>query len=474
LRLSLSVPRAVLAAFLLTLVSPASAAAARGLELGLTDSVYMAGDAATREVWLDRTVDARAGLVLLSVSWRSIAPDSSPPGFDPTDPADPAYDFAALDAAVRDAAARGLQVMILVTGAPDWAEGPNRPGTAEAPPGTWRPDPRQVGQFATAIASRYVGSFTDPDEVLVGPLPRVSRWQLWAEPNLSNYLTPQFEGHQPASPDHYRQMLNAFYGSVKGVSSDNFVLTGGTAPYGDPPGGRRMQPVTFWRELFCFKGKHLRGTKCPDPAQLDAISHHPINVGSPRRKALSPDDASTPDLGKIARILHKAERRGRVLPKGEKSFWATEIWWDSNPPDPDGVPEAQHARWLAESLYLLWRQGVDTAIWFQIRDAAPEPSFGATPQTGLFLQDGTPKLAYEAFRFPFVGDRTGKRKVRVWGKAPAPGPVWIQRSRGGEWHDLKQIEVPVSRVFQTSIALRGKAMLRARTDSEASLAWLQK
>ena len=473
MRRRLRVSRAILAALLLTLVLPGSASAARGLELGLTDSVYTAGDAATRQLWLDRTVDARAGLVLLSASWGGIAPDPRPAGFDPTDPNDPAYSWATLDAAVQDATARGLRVAIIVGHAPSWAEGQNRPSLEEAPAGTWRPDPVAVGQFATAIATRYSGSFS-PAGLPGSVLPPVRVWQLWAEPNLSNYLTPQFEGHQPASPDHYRQMLNAFYGSVKGVSSDNFVLTGGTAPYGDPPGGRRMQPVTFWRELFCFKGKHLRGTKCPDPAQLDAISHHPINVGSPRRKALSPDDASTPDLGKIARILHKAERRGRVLPKGEKSFWATEIWWDSNPPDPEGVPEAQHARWLAESLYLLWRQGVDTAIWFQIRDAAPEPSFGATPQTGLFLQDGTPKLAYEAFRFPFVGDRTGKRKVRVWGKAPAPGPVWIQRSRGGEWHDLKQIEVPVSRVFQTSIALRGKAMLRARTDSEASLAWLQK
>ena len=60
----------------------------------------------------------------------------------PRDPADPAYSWE-LDAAVRDATAQGFKVMLLVTRAPPWAEGPNRPDLPieDLEPGAWKPDP---------------------------------------------------------------------------------------------------------------------------------------------------------------------------------------------------------------------------------------------------------------------------------------------------------------------------------------------
>jgi hypothetical protein len=54
----------------------------------------------------DRSLQARAGIVLLNVDWSTVAPGVRPPGFVATNPADPAYDWASTDAAVRDAAAR--------------------------------------------------------------------------------------------------------------------------------------------------------------------------------------------------------------------------------------------------------------------------------------------------------------------------------------------------------------------------------
>ena len=111
-----------------------------------------------------------------------------------------------------------------------------------------------------------------------------------------------------------------------------------------------------------------------------------------------------------------------------KPLWATEFWWDSNPPDPDGVPQQTQARWLEQALYLFWKQGVKRAVWFQIRDAPPVPDYASTYQTGLFLLDGTPKPAYQAYRFPFVGDRLDRRRIRVWGMAPGPGKVRVQHN----------------------------------------------
>jgi hypothetical protein len=445
------------------------AAAAGGLELGLNEGAYLDHDPATRELWFDRTVSARADLAHMWAIWQAIAPTTRPPGFDATDPADPAYSWESLDAAVRDASERGLKILMGVSWAPQWAEGPNRPSVEKAPLGTWRPDPDDLADFGRALASRYSGTFVDPSQPSNGALPAVRRWQLWAEPNTPARLTPQWRHGRAFSPKHYREMLNAFYAAVKGVTADSFVLAGGTAPHGDPSVRReRIRPVRFFRTLLCFNGSRLRKAPCRNPARLDAVAHNPINLERPRRKALNRDDASIPDLAKIKRIVRKARRTGRIEPEGRKPFWATEFWWRSDPPKPYAPSKLKHARWLEEALYLFWRQGVDTAIWFQLRDAPPPW------QTGLFERDGTAKPAYQAFRFPFVGDRTTGRRVRVWGKAPAPGPVQIQRKRGGEWHDLKSVEAPPSRVFADFVKLRGSAILRARTRTETSLPWRQR
>src|SRR3712207_8107630 len=52
-----------------------------------------------------------------------------------------------------------------------------------------------------------------------------------------------------------RRMLNSFYEGVHAVHADNRVIAPALAPYGDPPGGSRMRPLVFLRELFCLKGR---------------------------------------------------------------------------------------------------------------------------------------------------------------------------------------------------------------------------
>jgi hypothetical protein len=460
------------------LASPAHAA--RGMELGLYDPEFNVGDAATRAVAFDRSAQAHAGVVLIYVRWSSVAPNPRPLGFVATNPADPGYDWASTDAAVRDATARGLKVLLAVTAAPPWAEGPGRPSVADVPAGAWKPNPADVGDFARAIATRYSGQFLG--------LPAVRYWQLWAEPNLGLNLDPQFEGGRAVGFDVYRPMLNAFYANLKSVNPQNLVLSGGTAPYGNltPAGAlafQRMQPLAFWRGLLCLgkgkKHKKKRGARrqakliplpCPSPAHFDIAAHHPINVGAPTRRALNADDISTPDLGKLKRVLGAATRSGRALPAGNKPLWATEIWWNSNPPRPGGLPLGRHARYLEQALYVLWKQGVQATFWFEVRDALP--GGGPTPTTGLFLRDGTPKPAFRAFQFPFVGERLSRSRVRVWGEAPGPGPVKIQKGRK-RFHKVKTLSAGANRVFVGIIQLRGHAKLRAQQGSQTSLVWSQ-
>jgi hypothetical protein len=234
-----------------------------------------------------------------------------------------------------------------------------------------------------------------------------------------------------------------------------------------------MQPVAFDRTLFCLSGKGLSPTECPDPPHLDALSHHPYATGGPLQHAFYPDDAAVPDIYKIARVLHAAERTGRVLPRGPKRLWVTEISWDSSPPDPEGVPINQQARWLEQSLYVLWRQNVDTVLWLQIVDSPPVPSYATTYQAGLYYLNGRATPAAQAFRFPFVTRRLDSGRVQAWGRAPEAGQLQIEVLRSHHWVSVRSLRVGSRQVFLSTLAVRGAATLRAVVGGQTSLTWSQ-
>jgi hypothetical protein len=224
--------------------------------------------------------------------------------------------------------------------------------------------------------------------------------------------------------------------------------------------------------MLCLRqsGGRLRGTSCPQPARFDVLAHHPYSVGSPRHRALNADDVSIPDLGKLTRLLRAGERFGGALPRTRHRLWVTEISYDSSPPDPDGVPAALHARYLEEAFYLLWRQGVDTITWFQIRDQLPQPSYAATSQSGIYFADGRPKPAQRAFRFPLVAERAGRRSLRVWGRAPVAGLLRIERRTATRWQLVRKVAVKRHATFLVRIA-GGRPALRARVGNDVSLIW---
>jgi hypothetical protein len=476
------------------LLSPAAADAKRGLETGFADEDYQSPDATERALWLGRTVDSGAGIVRLTVLWGPLVKTATKPA-DPTNPGSTSYDFSGVDPAVRDAEARGLKVLLSVNGpAPDWAEGPGR--AADAPPGTWKPNPSDLADFLQALAARYNGSF-DPDGAgPAGTLPSADAVQVWNEPNEAPWLTPQFEGKTAVAADFYRDMLNASYKSIKAVNPRMQVVTGGTAPYGDPPGGpyssigARIRPVQFWREVFCVqalktkkKGKKGKPAKprfarepgCSAPTQFDVFAHHPIsNTGAgPEEHGPTKDEASTPDLGRVVQVLRGAEKLGTVS-GGKHPVWVTELWWDSKPPNSQGASLATQARWLEQSLFLFWKAGASVAINFQIRDSNLRQDARAGYQAGVYFINGQPKTALTAFRFPFVADRVNKGTLEVWGKSPLAGKLAIQRQMGGRWVNVRRLGVSQGGVFDTKLKLTGTQRLRAQVSGTRSLVWKQK
>src|SRR5204863_108897 len=119
--------------------------------------------------------------------------------------------------------------------------------------------------------------FPDPQRPGVS-LPRVRYWQAWNEPNLTNFLTPQWSrrhGHLvAASPGIYRHLLNAFYAGVKAARRSDVVVTAGTAPFGDH---RRGAPLRI-REHPPGGGLFPRPNRGPGPAQAVHLPGLPLPV----------------------------------------------------------------------------------------------------------------------------------------------------------------------------------------------------
>lgn len=435
---------------------------ARPYNLGLFDPRFFTTSSQhLQEDALAKTVRAGATTVRVNVAWFGVAPTKPRT---PRNHCDPAYNWRVWDLAVMKASARGLRVLLSFAEAPRWAEGISRPQTVAL--GAWRPKPQAVGDFAYALASRYDGGGTSS---CGGPLPRVKHFQIWNEPNLPQHMSP-------TSPNHYRKMLNAGYRGVKQANPTNYVVAAGMGPFGDyGQGGDRVPPAKFVRELFCLNSS-LR-PKCRKRAYLDALAQHIYPVRGPRSGAHR-DDVAVPDVAKkIGRPLQAARRTGRALPASRKEVWITELGWGSKAPYySSGVPLARHARWLEESLYLLWRQKVDTVLWFRVQDGQSSTG-GRLDHTGLHFRNGASKPALRAYHFPFVTERTSRRQIRLWGKAPARGTVLIQRSKSGGWRTVRRVGTNHQGIYTGTMRLpRSKrgTKLRAQFGTERSLVWEQR
>jgi hypothetical protein len=358
-------------------------ASAKPLKIGFADTLYRSAKDETRAKWFKKSRNAGAKIARIDVFWRSTAPTEP---LLPTNPMDPAYQWGTLDEAVSDAVAAGLDPLLTVSLAPNWAEGPNRP--ASASPGTWRPDEEAFGDFAQALAMRY-GS-------------QVRNYQAWNEPNIFPWLNPQYNGTELVGSDVYRRLLNEFYEGVKAADGGSRVITGGTAPYGEDPGGRRTRPLIFARDLLCLNAQNKPQQNCT-PAKFDAYAHHPINTsGGPDVSAVNDDDVSTPDVKHLVDVLRKAEKKGTVATEGRHQVWLTEFWWETNPPDLcTGVNVKRHKRWIGQALRSFKRQGASVAVNYLIRDHKYTRNTGcgrSTFQTGAFFDNGKKKPAFNAFR----------------------------------------------------------------------------
>jgi len=305
----------------------------------------------------------------------------------PTNPNDPAYDWAIYDRTVNYAQQYGLKVVFAIIGTPPWAN--KAAGLNVAPT-----NPLDLQRFAAAAATRYSGTFEAADGRI---LPPVLRWLAWNEPNTPVFLRPQFRlvrGKQVIqSAIDYAKICNAI---VKGVQVTRVgaakVACGVTAPRGNnnPNTSRQsVSPIAFLRAM------HKAGAK-----GFSAYAHHPY-YGGPRETPSTPPPGGTRGqaatavtLGNINTLIAEVTRLF-----GRKRIWITEYGYQTRPPDPIfGVSLANQAKYLTEAYGIARRHPrIDMFLWFLLRDER-QAFIESGWQSGLLTATGQKKPAYSAFQ----------------------------------------------------------------------------
>ena len=306
---------------------------------------------------------AGATVIHTTADWGKLAPTKPAVAGDPNDPA---YQLADLDQLVREASRYGLRVMINLTGAPKWANG----GLSE------NHIPKKLSDlttFAQLLAVRYDGE--NPGQG------SVDLWSVWNEPNLTQFLTPQYVGKKIVSPANYAKLYKAAYAGIKAGNPAAKVAIGETSAQGrDKPATGVSQTVSpgMFAQLLA-KQPGLR---------FDAWAHHPYPT-SPSAKPLEKvrfPNVTLSTLPLFEQGLKKWFHRSVPV-------WITEYGHETKPGEPHGVTVAQQATYAKQALTVAKNDpNVQMFIWFTFRDSVGNPW-----QSGLEQASGAHKPSYAAF-----------------------------------------------------------------------------
>lgn len=314
-----------------------------------------------------------ATVTRVDLFWKDIAPTRPA---DPADPADPAYDWTRADAILTGFAAKGITPIVAVFNAPQWATGGVTTVSPVMPYNSTPPDPAAFADFMRAVSTRYSGTFTAGG----APLPRVTHWELWNEPNLQLFMFPGTGTERWI--DTYAAMVRAAYPAVKaGGGPDTVVLVGAAGPRSRT--GKTAVGARDW----------LVGLRRRD-VPLDMYSQHIYPAAAPRE--VTP---AVPAWGTLDVLLTELDawRPGLGIAITEAGYTTAET-----PYRKTFVPEEEQAANLRDifRMPVVRDPRVRVIVWFNLQD---NPNWPA----GLIREDGSRKPSYEVFRELAAGPQRG-------------------------------------------------------------------
>jgi hypothetical protein len=482
------------------------------------DNLLVYGTASTVTHTLNTLAALGVDTIRVSVFWSLVAPNPTSrtvPSFNATDPnAYPVGTWDRYDTIDELARARGIAVDFDVTSpVPLWATTVS-PFEAKKIADVYNPSATEFGQFVTALGTRYSGAFVPttrpaPDAVAGAPLPRVSTWSIWNEPNQPGWLDPQWNGTSTKAvmegPRIYRGLLDAAWSGLAATGhtpATDTITIGETAPKGVSVRGitRAISPVPFIQSLYCvgtswhaLSGSAATAQGCPSAPnagafraahpglfQASGYAHHPYELlFAPTTPAENPRFITLANLSVLTSDLSRALGAYHVSAPLGLPLYLTEYGYITNPPNPLGVTLAQQAAYLNEAEFITYyNPAVKAFSQFLLVDAAPKTgatalaAYGGTFQTGLETLQGKEKPALPAYRLPI--DIPGPRfathhTIRVWGLVrPASrttsSSVVIQyesTAKGAHWSTLASVStMSGTRYIDVHVRPPGSGLIR--------------
>jgi LysM repeat protein len=215
--------------------------------------------------------------------------------------------FSALDTVVEALEAQQLNILITVTGAPDWSRTSQE---EDGPPD----DFADFGRFMTALAGRYAG--------------RVQAYEIWSEPNLRREWNSTAH---PISATSYIELLRQGYNAVKAADPAAIVVSAGLAPTGFNDGVNAINDRLFLRGLYAGG---LAGLS-------DAIGAHPGGWANPPESTCcnAPIGVTTHYEDPSFYFLDTLNNYRQIMVEnndGNTAIWVTKFGWgtseDTDPP----------------------------------------------------------------------------------------------------------------------------------------------
>lgn len=466
---------ALFALLALVLVAPAGASSA--MKIGIDDDGLMQRTPSTTSPiaaqWQQQGVDQSR----LTLVWTRIAPNPTstkmPAGFNPRDPNSPGYTWGDVDRAVEALEANGLDVSILIAAPnPYWAsQVPSRRSQ------TYKPDPKALGDFMYAIATRYKG--------------RVESYLPMNEPNLWQYITPQYSCTSKSAKSCtlsgaaiYRDLYRSAYTAVKAADPGASVWIGALAPHGRPgisPTASSPGPTAFFKAMACVKSNYAidrtsPGCRSYKPLLTDGISHHPHTVLlSPTQ--LDPGDAiTTANISTLTGLFDHLQSGGRVLNgtaiAGAQKTKRLDVFIDeygvqTNPPDKlQGLSPTKQDEYYQQVAYMMWKNPRVKLLAFYLWYDEPYTQAKSWAwQSGMYSSDGVIKPSGHSFPNPFWVDLPkGSKTATVWGQVrPAHrGSVMVQSHPGssGTFKTLKTLAINAGGYFSFEAPVSAKQSFR--------------
>jgi hypothetical protein len=356
--------------------SAAKRTSASRMVVGFYDDAQVYGNT----VWaVTQLRSLRAGIVRTTLDWSHVAKRRP---LKPADPADPAYNWTAVDKVVDETDKKGIRVLLAIYGTPRWA-GPARNRVPRRP--------LDLRLFATAAALRYSGTYTvkEQENEPERTLPAVRRWLAWNEPNNPIFLRPQWKmvarkWRVQAAYD-YAKICGSIWSGVHATRlAGQKVACGATGPRGnDAPRSSRAStsPLLF---MSWLRRAGLR--------RMDAYAHHPYYGHRSEKPTTVSRSKKAVTMGNIGVLI----KRVNLLWGSKTRVWVTEYGYQTNPPDRlFGVSYRNQARYMHQAVAMAKKtRRIDMFVWFLIRD---EPRLSGW-QSGVLTRRGARKPAYRAFQ----------------------------------------------------------------------------